>query len=127
MGIAPEETVLNTDDDQIEIPKHEIWQCKAAIRHTTLSQQPAKTIASRCYIHLPKEPSFVHIAHLNKTSRRLKEQNFDPILLNCEGEMLRLPFDEQVQTNTARCMHYSGNRRRIYSRTTYYIVITTMR
>ena len=53
------------------------------------------------------------MAHFNKPSRILREQDSDPTLLNFQREMLGLPFDDQVLMNDARYMQYPRNRKRI--------------
>ena len=55
----------------------------------------------------------MNIAQLTKPSRIIIEQDSDPTLLNFKGEMLGLPFDEQILLNDARYMHYSRNKKRI--------------
>ena len=111
--IAFEEPVFNTNDDLIENPEQEIWQRKADVRNTRSSQPPVITIAFYYNIDLPKEPSKVDMARFNKASRLLREQNFDPTLLNFKGDMLGLPFGDQVLINVARYIHYFRNQKRI--------------
>ena len=65
-GIAPEEPVLETGDDQTKISEKEIWQRKFDLRITKCSQLPVIAMASVNHIDLPNEPSLVDTAHFNE-------------------------------------------------------------
>ena len=81
-GIAPEQPVFNTDDDLTEIPEQGFWERKADVRNTISSQPMVITIASYYHIDLPKKPSILDMAHVNKPSGLFIEQISDPFLLN---------------------------------------------
>ena len=68
-----------------------------------------------CYYanDLHKDTTIVNIAQITKPLRILIEQDSDPKILNFKGEILGLPFGEQILLNDARYMHYSRNKKRI--------------
>ena len=105
-AISPKEPVFNNADDLTEVPEQDIWRGKAECCNKTSSQPPVITIASYYHTDLPKEPSTVNMAHFNKPSRILTEQNSNSTLLKFKRESLGLPFDDQVLIKDARYVHY---------------------
>ena len=62
---------------------------------------------------LPEDTTIVNTTQLTKASRILIEQDSHPTSLNFKGEILGLPFDEQILLIDARYTHYSRNKKRI--------------
>ena len=97
-GISSDEPVFNADDYLIKTPEQDTWQRRAETHNTTFSQPLVITIASYYHCDLPEQPSIKDMAHFNKLSRRLIEQNFKPTHLNFNRDMLGLPIENQVLT-----------------------------
>ena len=97
-GISPKKEVFKTDDDQTKIPEQEIWQRKVDVRSTITGQPPVITIASYYHIDLPKKQSNIDLAHFNKHSRILIEQDSDPTFLNFKREMIELHLTSKYKS-----------------------------
>ena len=112
-GIAKEETVFFDPTDQLETIEKELWKRKEEARNAIPNDPPVITVSFYYANDLQKDTTILNIAQLTKPSRILIEQDSDPSLLNFKGEMLGLPFDEQILLNDARYIHYSRNKKRI--------------
>ena len=79
-----------------------IWKYRKKIleaektRYAIPTESPVITVSSYYATDLREDTTIVNKAQLNKPSRILIEQEFDPTSLNFKREMSCLPFDEQT-------------------------------
>ena len=93
--------------------EEQLWQCKEDNRHAVNTKPPVITV-SHCYIKDNYTNILIHsMEPFNISSRILIDQNADPVLLNFKGQMLRLPFDNEILGTIPRCNHYSRNKKHI--------------
>ena len=112
-GIAQEEPVFFDTTDQQETTETENWKRKEEARNAIPDDPPVITVSCYYANDHHRDTTNATITQLLKPSRILIEQDSDRILLNFKGEMLGLPFGEQILINDERYMQYSRNKKRI--------------
>ena len=90
-----------------------MWQRQREMCKNRPHQPPIIVIASLYHIDPPNKPSIIDMAHSNKLSRILIEQDSDPTLMNFKKEMHGLLLEDQVLLTDGRYMSDSRNRKRI--------------
>ena len=109
-GIAQEEPVFFDTTDQQE---EELRKRKEEARNAKPNDPTVITVSWYYANDLQKDTTIVNIAQLARQSRLPIEQYSDPTLLIFKRELLGLSYDGQILLNDARCMHFSGSKKRI--------------